>query len=94
MGTQVKVDRPERFLTDNEKELRDWLRGQPGGDRWWLIVKAGFRASYKVGLQEAVQALDELPGTAATGYYASGDHAGYTEAVADMERLLTARVES
>jgi hypothetical protein len=51
----VGVVSSEHLLAENEKALRDWLRTQPGGDRWWLIVKAGFRASYEAGRAEIAE---------------------------------------
>jgi len=53
-------------LTELEKELRDWLRAQPGGGGWWAVIKAGFQRSRDLGradrsssdgLREAVAAL-------------------------------------
>lgn len=60
---------------------------------WWAAraVADVVAAERAAALRSAIEALDELPGTAATGYYASGDHAGYNEATADVERLLRDR---
>jgi hypothetical protein len=43
-------------------------------------------------LKDAAEAVD-LPGSTAVGYYASEQHAGYSDAERDVERWLIARAE-
>lgn len=49
-------------LTTQEKMLRDHLHVQYGGDELWMIVKAGFRRSYDLGRQDALEIAKEVLG--------------------------------
>lgn len=56
---------------------------------WYYTIRAEVRAQ---ALSEAADELD-LPGSTATGYYASEQDSGYRDAERDAEQWLRARAE-
>lgn len=71
----------------------DWLsHGEVGRQRWRDAVVAVQRNARAAALDEAVDEL-ELPGSNATGYYASNNVAGYQEAERHAQVWLSSRAQ-
>lgn len=49
------TDENDHTLADAEKRLRDWLMEHSEGGEMWMIVKGGFRRSYRVGQSDALR---------------------------------------
>lgn len=71
---------PVEWAQDHEPDTIDGLRAVAEWAR-------------KEALREAAEVIENLPGSDATGYYASEQHSGYQDAQNDAERAIRALAE-
>lgn len=56
------LDHERHMLTENEKQIRDWLRDKGEFGNWvWMVIKAGFRRSYFLGREDGLSTAWSSP---------------------------------